>query len=153
MVGTRSNGCIGRRTMTTERILFRLLHMTCCCSTLLCWVNPRLPNYCPECGVRCYPAVKSCVTDTDENATLRLHLSDHTEERPVVGQAVVSNQINLPAGSILDEVYGSSALVKWGDGPGQWMSTPYAGLAIDPAPGGYQPRPSATPPKPPPVRP
>ena len=20
------------------------------CGQLLCWVNPRLPNYCPECG-------------------------------------------------------------------------------------------------------
>lgn len=62
--------------MSIERIKFRLLHMTCCCSTLLCWVNPRLPNYCPECGKHCYPQVKSCVTDTDENATLRLHLPD-----------------------------------------------------------------------------
>lgn len=61
--------------MSTERVKFRLLHMTCCCSTQLCWVNPRLPNYCPECGIRCYPAVKSCVTDTDDNATLRLHVT------------------------------------------------------------------------------
>ncbi len=21
-----------------------------CCGHLLCWVNPRLPSYCPECG-------------------------------------------------------------------------------------------------------
>lgn len=88
--------------MSYERVLFRLLHMTCCCGTLLCWVNPRLPNYCPECGKRCYPAVKSCITDIDENATLKLHLPADMRDYLV---------------------------------------------------GGYQPRPSATPPKPPPVKP
>jgi hypothetical protein len=23
-----------------------------CCHILICWVNPRRPNYCPECGTR-----------------------------------------------------------------------------------------------------
>jgi hypothetical protein len=32
-----------------ERVLFSLLQMPCC-HTLLCWVNPRMPNFCPECG-------------------------------------------------------------------------------------------------------
>jgi hypothetical protein len=32
-----------------EQIPFRLFRMPCC-SHLLCWVNPRSPNYCPECG-------------------------------------------------------------------------------------------------------
>lgn len=56
---------------TSERVPFRLIQ-TPCCMTLLCWVNPRLPSYCPECGKSIYPAVKSCVLTHDENATLRV---------------------------------------------------------------------------------
>ncbi len=41
-----------------ERIIFRLIH-TPCCHTLLCWVNPRLPNVCPECGERIYAKLKT----------------------------------------------------------------------------------------------
>jgi len=33
----------------TERVRFRLI-VTPCCKHQLCWVNPRLPNFCPECG-------------------------------------------------------------------------------------------------------
>jgi hypothetical protein len=25
-----------------------------CCHILICWVNPRRPNYCPECGARVF---------------------------------------------------------------------------------------------------
>lgn len=35
--------------MTKEMVKFRLFQMPCC-GYLLCWVNPRLPTYCPECG-------------------------------------------------------------------------------------------------------
>jgi hypothetical protein len=31
------------------RAHFRLIQMPCCGQSL-CWVNPRLPSYCPECG-------------------------------------------------------------------------------------------------------
>lgn len=34
---------------TREQVPFRLIQ-TPCCGHLLCWVNPRLPTYCPECG-------------------------------------------------------------------------------------------------------
>lgn len=40
-----------------QKVDFRLIH-TPCCHTLLCWVNPRLPNYCPECGERIYAQLK-----------------------------------------------------------------------------------------------
>jgi hypothetical protein len=36
-----------------ERVPFRLFTMPCC-GHQLCWVNPRLPTYCPECGVQVY---------------------------------------------------------------------------------------------------
>jgi len=36
---------------SNEIIHFRLFQMPCC-GQLLCWVNPRLPNFCPECGNR-----------------------------------------------------------------------------------------------------
>jgi len=32
-----------------ELVKFRLFKMPCC-GQMLCWVNPRTPNYCPECG-------------------------------------------------------------------------------------------------------
>ncbi len=32
-----------------ELVKFRLFIMPCC-SFNLCWVNPRLPTHCPECG-------------------------------------------------------------------------------------------------------
>lgn len=56
--------------MTIERIHFRLL-VTPCCTTQLCWVNPRLPTYCPECGARVYPEIRSEVRVSDENATIK----------------------------------------------------------------------------------
>lgn len=56
---------------TTERVHFRLLK-TDCCGTLLCWVNPRFPNYCPECGTRVFPLIRGCVVLSDENATLNV---------------------------------------------------------------------------------
>lgn len=56
---------------TNERVKFRLLRMQCC-HVPLCWVNPRFPNYCPECGVRCFPNVRGWVTFTDENAWLKM---------------------------------------------------------------------------------
>ena len=36
---------------SNQQVTFRLLQMPCC-NILICWVNPRRPNYCPECGVR-----------------------------------------------------------------------------------------------------
>lgn len=45
------------------RAHFRLIEMPCC-RQLLCWVNPRLPNYCPECGKFVFASLK---TDKAEN--------------------------------------------------------------------------------------
>lgn len=56
--------------MQTERIHFRLLHMHCC-GALLCWVNPRLPNHCPECGKFAFPDVRGWITFEDLHATLQ----------------------------------------------------------------------------------
>lgn len=58
---------------TTERVVFRHIH-TPCCGTLLCWVNPRLPNYCPECGKFIISEVKECVTTFDDNAKLTVSM-------------------------------------------------------------------------------
>lgn len=62
---------IGDAIITTERVVFRLI-VTPCCSTMLCWVNPRFPTYCPECGKHIYPAVRGCVTLIDDNASLKV---------------------------------------------------------------------------------
>jgi predicted RNA-binding Zn-ribbon protein involved in translation (DUF1610 family) len=46
---------------------FRLIQLPCC-GQVLCWVNPRLPNYCPECGKYVFAEVKSCVLISDPYA-------------------------------------------------------------------------------------
>jgi len=53
--------------MALTRADFRLINVECC-GVLLCWVNPRLPNYCPECGKRIFPKVKGWVVWRDEQA-------------------------------------------------------------------------------------
>ncbi len=57
-------------TKIRTRAHFRFIAMPCC-GQLLCWVNPRLPNYCPECGKHVYPEVKSCVTVSDNDAWIQ----------------------------------------------------------------------------------
>jgi hypothetical protein len=57
--------------MTTEFIHFKLFTMPCC-GHMLCWVNPRYPSYCPECGKHVYPDIKNpdYLLMSDENAKL-----------------------------------------------------------------------------------
>jgi len=38
---------------SNQPVPFRLLQMPCC-NILICWVNPRRPMYCPECGTRVF---------------------------------------------------------------------------------------------------
>jgi DNA-directed RNA polymerase subunit RPC12/RpoP len=40
-----------------ERVTFRYIQCPEC-GTLLCWINPRLPNYCPECGKHIFVHLK-----------------------------------------------------------------------------------------------
>ncbi len=58
---------------TNERVTFRLINMPCC-NYIYCLVNPRLPNYCIECGESVYAKIRTnpeCIMITDENANLR----------------------------------------------------------------------------------
>ena len=58
-----------------ERVLFRLIAMPCC-NHMLCWVNQRLPSFCPECGEACFARLKidpSRILETDDHATLIVH--------------------------------------------------------------------------------
>ena len=56
--------------MANERIHFR--YIICPeCKHNMCWVNPRLPSYCPECGRHIMPAVRSSIYVSDPNAELR----------------------------------------------------------------------------------
>ena len=57
-------------TIKTERIPFRLIIMRDCCGAVLCHVNHRFPNFCPECGERCFGTVKGNVCNSDMNAIL-----------------------------------------------------------------------------------
>jgi len=54
----------------TEKVPFRFIAMECC-GHPLCWIGPRLPNHCPECGVPVYPAVRSWITFNDQTAILQ----------------------------------------------------------------------------------
>lgn len=56
----------------TERVKFKLFHMPCC-GQLLCWVNPRLPNFCPECRESTVGGqlLKECVLYSDDEAILK----------------------------------------------------------------------------------
>ena len=56
--------------MLTERIKFRLYVMPCC-SHMLCWVNPRHPSFCPNCGKHIYPDVKGAIVFADDDAILQ----------------------------------------------------------------------------------
>lgn len=53
-----------------QRVEFRLVHMPCC-GQLLCWVNPRRPNYCPECG-KPFVSWGEAVKFKDSNAVLTI---------------------------------------------------------------------------------
>ena len=55
---------------TNEQVEFRYMRMDCC-GHLLCWINPRLPTYCPECGTCVYPRVRGMVIRS-ANVTLRI---------------------------------------------------------------------------------
>ncbi len=60
--------------MATERVHFRITQMPCC-GQLVCWVNPRLPNYCPECGQHVFTEIKSKIMLSDNNAILKYNES------------------------------------------------------------------------------
>ena len=62
------------KTVKNERIVFRLFNLSCC-GHFLCWVNPRFPSFCPNCGKHIYPDVKGDVVITDENAHIKFHAS------------------------------------------------------------------------------
>lgn len=56
---------------TNEKVQFRLIE-TPCCRTLICWVNPRMPNYCPECGKYVFPHMKEHEKPSYKEAWLKI---------------------------------------------------------------------------------
>jgi len=58
-----------------QRVVFRLIQMPCC-GHLLCWVNPRFPSYCPECGTDIRLTVKQNVMTIDTEAILEIQVED-----------------------------------------------------------------------------
>jgi hypothetical protein len=63
---------------SNEKVHFRLIQ-TPCCNTLLCYVNPRLPNFCSECGKSIFRDVKGCILASDEEAWLRVDFDKGTK--------------------------------------------------------------------------
>jgi len=64
-----------------EAVPFRLYQMPCC-GHLVCWINPRAPNYCPECGEFVFHLLRG----TTE--TVEAMLSYQPEEIKVLGGRV-----------------------------------------------------------------
>lgn len=54
-----------------ERVKFRLFQMPCC-GQLLCWLNSRLPNYCPECGKLIYMEMRHRETLAESETWLKI---------------------------------------------------------------------------------
>lgn len=52
-----------------ERVRFRVIQCPPC-GHIFCWVNPRDPSYCPECGSQIYLVVKASVLHADDDAVL-----------------------------------------------------------------------------------
>lgn len=85
---------------THERVKFRLIH-TPCCGTLLCWVNPRLPTHCPECGVPILGKLRTdptriLITDNDAELAMDADLPKIEEEEMIPLELAV----NVLAGAI-----------------------------------------------------
>lgn len=59
-------------TRSHQQVPFKLIQMPCC-GQAVCWVNPRLPNCCPECGTNVMATIKECIVVTDDNAMLTVH--------------------------------------------------------------------------------
>lgn len=57
-----------------ERVPFRFI--SCPeenCRFQMCWVNPRLPNFCPECDRRIIGRIKEQIYMRDDDAILMTH--------------------------------------------------------------------------------
>lgn len=54
-----------------ERVTFRLITLPCC-KHQLCWVNPRMPMFCPECGHGPFIVMGDWILLTDDHAELVL---------------------------------------------------------------------------------
>lgn len=61
--------------MASQVVILRVIHMPCC-HHQVCWVNPRLPNYCPECGVFIFEKVRAGIMAQYDNALL--HFQEDT---------------------------------------------------------------------------
>jgi hypothetical protein len=96
--------------MALTRAHFRLIR-TECCICLLCWVNPRLPNFCPECGQRIFPDVRSWVTFSDDQAYIKHKVDDLVEPKPVRSET----SCRVPSGR---HRYGVDGRCVWCDAEG-----------------------------------
>lgn len=54
----------------TQIVILRVFSMPCC-HHQICWVNPRLPTFCPECGARVFDKVREGILFTDDHAILK----------------------------------------------------------------------------------
>lgn len=69
-----ANGLDGSRTAAVRERLVQAVPFTVyempCCGHMLCWVNPRRPTYCPECGKQVLTSVRAGARFHDAHAEL-----------------------------------------------------------------------------------
>ena len=60
----------------SEVVRFRVYHMPCC-GHMLCWLNPRIPTFCPECGKSVYSDLKTgqATMVDDDRATVTMEMT------------------------------------------------------------------------------
>ncbi len=78
--------------MSQERVPFRMMQMPCC-KHMVCWVNPRLPNFCPECGQIVSHRIRECVVVLDDRAFL--HVSDNAVKVALQDQQAANRRLDV----------------------------------------------------------
>jgi hypothetical protein len=80
---------------SNEKVPFRLIQMPCC-HILICWVNPRRPNYCPECGKFIFRSFdKGTWERTYSEAWLRIMDYEKANYRPTLTDEITGEMLEI----------------------------------------------------------
>jgi hypothetical protein len=80
---------------TNEKVPFRLIHMPCC-HVLICWVNPRRPNYCPECGKFIFRSFDKATWErTYSDAWLRVENDEKANYNPILNPEITDEMLEI----------------------------------------------------------
>lgn len=88
------------RVLGAKRIEFVIFRYIVCpeCDFNMCWVNPRLPTYCPECGKVIYAKLKmnpERIMVVDEQAELHVKYEGQKQAGQTVSEGVIQGITNV----------------------------------------------------------